>query len=141
MEISKSKLLMLLPVSLSALSPMMASAKGGAAVIPAQFHGRWAPSVKECAPVVIRDERGRVIETMPSDTMITVTHKGFQGFESGLEVLRSKPAAPGVYAFRARAGAAEDYAQTDVTLRMSGSRMAITSYGSTVVYVRCPTAR
>lgn len=108
--------------------------------IPAQFHGRWAPSLKQCAPVTIR-QGGRVVDTLPSDSAITVTATGFEGYEAGSDVLGAAPAPAGAVSFRARASAVEDSVSEVITFRMVGNKMSLqrksADFNSTETYVRC----
>lgn len=111
-----------------------------AGLIPGQFHGKWAPSLRECSSNKIVIE-GRT-EVMPSETAIVVTPKGFGGFERGSTVLNAISAQEGSFSYRARASAIEDGRIETLTFREVGNQLSLrrksTSYDFVERFIRCP---
>lgn len=86
--------------------------------IPAQFHGRWAPSAAACR------------DNSPAHQVYTVDARSFNEFEMGARVVRRGQVRSGTHYFRTIVFGGANENPGTLALRRAGNRLLVTEASS-----------
>lgn len=111
-----------------AATPAQAQGGRGRPLIPAQFHGTWAPSVAAC-------------RSPATQNVVTINARGTSGWEEIANVVRAGQVRGGTYYFRVNNQLQDRDVPGSIALRRDGARLVMTTIAErtiTATMVRCP---